>query len=124
MPRLDFYVNCRLFLKVRLDDREFSIGRGEECRIQLPDERVSRVHALVRCEGDAWVLEDRSRNGTRINASIVRGASSVLPRDRVYLGPYTLVFQDDGTPSEDLASSATVHLEAEKSGRGRVSGWV
>lgn len=112
MPRLDFYVSSRLFLKVRLDDVEFSIGRGEECRVQLPDERVSRVHAVMRRDGDGWSLEDRSRNGIRINASLVRASAPLRPRDRVYLGPYTLIFQHDGVPSEELRPSATVEADA------------
>lgn len=50
----------------RLDSgQEYRIGRDERADIPLVDARVSWEHAVLRVEGQAWVLEDRgSRNGT------------------------------------------------------------
>jgi ABC-type multidrug transport system ATPase subunit len=50
----------------RLDSgQEYRIGRDERADIPLIDARVSWEHAVLRVEGQVWVLEDRgSRNGT------------------------------------------------------------
>ncbi len=50
----------------RLDSgQEYRIGRDERADIPLVDARVSWEHAVLRVEGQVWVLEDRgSRNGT------------------------------------------------------------
>jgi ABC-type multidrug transport system ATPase subunit len=48
--------------------RTLSIGRQTSCSICLDDPTVSRVHALLRPEGNGMaLLEDRSRNGLFIN---------------------------------------------------------
>ncbi|HEU0336370.1 MAG TPA: FHA domain-containing protein [Gaiellaceae bacterium] len=42
-----------------------TVGREQSAGIVIEDERVSRVHAVLRLEPDGWVLEDEdSRNGT------------------------------------------------------------
>jgi ABC-type multidrug transport system ATPase subunit len=50
----------------RLDSgQEYRIGRDERADIPLIDARVSWEHAVLRAEGQVWMLEDRgSRNGT------------------------------------------------------------
>ena len=47
---------------------EFFIGRGNDCRVRFYDPLVSRRHARVYREGDAWQIEDLgSRNGTLVD---------------------------------------------------------
>jgi ABC transport system ATP-binding/permease protein len=52
-------------LRVRVDGRsmelppgEHSIGRAEDCRINVDDMRVSRQHAVLRSSDGGWALED------------------------------------------------------------------
>ena len=43
----------------------FLIGRGRHCDLVLDSAKVSREHAVIRREGDAWWIEDLgSSNGT------------------------------------------------------------
>ena len=54
---------------------DYIIGRRSDCRIFVPDMRVSRQHARIRWEGDAWMLEDLgSNNGTFVNGERVQSA--------------------------------------------------
>jgi ABC-type multidrug transport system ATPase subunit len=57
----------------RLDSgKEYRIGRDERADIPLIDARVSWEHAVLRAEGQVWVLEDRgSRNGTFLGSERV-----------------------------------------------------
>ena len=49
-------------------DRQISVGRDPEADVVSVNPIVSRHHAVVRVEGDAWVLEDSgSRGGTFVD---------------------------------------------------------
>src|SRR4051812_43509546 len=49
------------------------IGRSPAADVMLDDPSVSRRHALITCRGAlAFVLDDRSLNGTRLNGERVR----------------------------------------------------
>lgn len=58
---------------ITLGDEPVSIGRLSECDIQVDDTHVSRRHAEVRRDGDAFVVVDlQSSNGTRVNGATVK----------------------------------------------------
>jgi len=49
-------------------ERQNRIGRGLDCDVILTDPLSSRVHAIVTCsEGDWWVRDAGSRNGTYVS---------------------------------------------------------
>ena len=54
----------------------FTIGRGADCTLCLGDDaNVSRLHAKIQAEGDAWfVVDNDSRNGTLMNGKPVRSS--------------------------------------------------
>jgi two-component system cell cycle response regulator len=54
-------------------DRDMIVfGRGPTCDVVLPDDGVSRKHAIIRRRGDDYVLEDlRSKNGTFVEGEPV-----------------------------------------------------
>ena len=108
MPRLDFYSDYKLFVKIRLGDGEIALGRGSDCQVQLPRERVSRRHALIRPVGEGYEIENLSANGTRLNASMVENPTQLEAGDRLYIANYVIIYQGDDTPSEDLETELTV----------------
>jgi len=66
----------------------FSVGRGPDNDLVIPDERVSWHHALVWVEhGAAWVRDLSSRNGTFVNGERATVAVEVKDGDRIRLGP-------------------------------------
>ncbi|MFN7971824.1 MAG: FHA domain-containing protein [Acidobacteriota bacterium] len=42
---------------IRIKDREATIGRNPQSTVVVSDPRISRTHALIRRDGDAYVLE-------------------------------------------------------------------
>lgn len=69
-----------------------SIGREEGNSMRLNDERISRFHAKVQCDGEDVIITDlESTNGTRINGDPVQ-IRRLLPGDRVGVGRSVLVF--------------------------------
>lgn len=109
MPRLDFYVDFKLFVKIRLDAGEVLIGRGQDCQVQLPRDQVSRRHATIRWQGDDhYELENLSPNGTRLNAQPLVEPTRLEAGDRLYIADYTIIYQPNDAPSERLESDNTV----------------
>lgn len=54
-----------------------SIGRGSDCSIVIPNDRVSRHHAYISiAEGTCRLTDEKSRNGTYVNGELTR--STVL----------------------------------------------
>jgi len=69
--------------------RRSVIGRNTHCDIVLTDSKVSRVHAEVVHEGEAFILYDRdSRNGSYINNNRIT-SQRLTPGDIIRLGNTT-----------------------------------
>ena len=91
------------------------IGRGvvnpQDVMIPPEDVLVSREHARFILETNHWILEDTSRNGTRVNGEIVRGRRVVLRAgDRIQIGKmfdYTFreIYPTDELPPDEEATS-------------------
>ena len=109
MPRLDFYFDYKLFVKFKLGTEEITIGRAGNCTIQLPDDRVSRVHAVIRPSGGGYELEDRSLNGTRVNDRMVNESEPIEPGDRIYIQKFVIIYQPDDVASIDLSDQHTIY---------------
>jgi transcriptional regulator with PAS, ATPase and Fis domain len=70
------------------DGEELTIGRDAECAIHLANTDVSRQHATLRKSGSepgVFITDLDSRNGTRVNARLVRSAR-LQTNDVVRLG--------------------------------------
>lgn len=66
---------------------ELTVGRGGGCGIVLDDTFVSQVHARVfRRDGDVYVEDLGSRNGTLLNGQPVGNAQRLRRGDRVQFG--------------------------------------
>ena len=77
------------------------IGRHPDCEIALPNAgRVSRHHAQILREGDAYDLKDLgSRNGTYLNdVKIDERTYPLRNGDRIMVCDVTLAFQDEAAP--------------------------
>ena len=68
------------------------IGRGLSADVHIDDTSVSRRHArVVERSGRAWLLDDRSMNGTWVNGKRV-DAAILSNGDEIVLGRVTLRF--------------------------------
>jgi hypothetical protein len=77
-----------------LSKPETSIGRAEGCDVGLfGDPAVERLHAVIRREGDAFVLRDAgSAAGTYVNGRRVEGPCPLRSGDAIGLGRCLLRF--------------------------------
>jgi hypothetical protein len=70
-----------------------TIGRSVECQLTLDDPLVSRRHARIVVEDEAVHLEDLgSRNGVRVNGSIIKSATPLRSGDRIRIGTQEVIF--------------------------------
>jgi hypothetical protein len=70
-----------------------TIGRSVECQLTLDDPLVSRRHARIVVEDDAVHIEDLgSRNGVRVNGSVIQGSTLLRSGDRIRIGTQEVIF--------------------------------
>ncbi|MFY9588502.1 MAG: FHA domain-containing protein, partial [Actinomycetota bacterium] len=68
-----------------------AIGRAESCQVILNDTYVSQMHARVYPKDGEWFVEDLgSTNGTYLNRAKVTQASPVGVGDEIRIGKTTL----------------------------------
>ena len=79
--------------RVPVGEDAIVIGRAPECDVELADSTVSRRHAEVVRDGDAWVVRDLgSSNGTKVNgAGIVE--QLLADGDELKVGSVVLRFE-------------------------------
>jgi len=97
-----------------LNRSPFLVGRQSDNHLILRDNRVSRIHARITCEGGDYYLEDlQSRHGTFINGEKVVTRRRLNHSDTIHFGfadGYQLIFlQEDKELSrlvDQVASSS------------------
>ena len=87
---------------------EYRLGRAESNTIRLTDRNVSRNHAILKKNGQAWLVRDlQSYNGTYVNGVRVGGEQPVTNGDIVQLGDYRLELIDEAliTPQQGATAA-------------------
>ena len=78
----------------RMDSPRLTVGRagdGGRAALQLADEEVSRMHAVIQCDGRAFEVQDLgSTNGTWVGAERIQ-AASLEPGAEFRVGGTTLL---------------------------------
>lgn len=70
------------------------IGRGSDCDIVLPDERVSRQHTEIHFNGESYLISDLgSFNGTYLNGKMLGDTHPLENGDQLQIGPVRLRFE-------------------------------
>ena len=73
---------------------ENSIGRSRSCDIQIPDEAVSRDHAVLMRREEGWfVCDTGSHGGTRVRNRLIEEPTLVEIGDKIKLGTTTLILR-------------------------------
>jgi pSer/pThr/pTyr-binding forkhead associated (FHA) protein len=84
MPSLVFLAGPIAGRRYRLAEGEYVIGRRSDSQIFVPDMRVSRQHARLWKDGEAWALEDLgSNNGTFINGVRIEAPTALKHDDEI-----------------------------------------
>jgi two-component system, NtrC family, response regulator AtoC len=90
---------------------EVTFGRTRVATVPIDSERVSRLHARIKCEGGRVLVEDLgSRNGTRVNGTRIEEATELTSGDQIEIGPITAVLSSTERVARraDLGSVATL----------------
>jgi len=87
-----------------LGEGPFPLGRSPDNRIVVNDSAVSRKHAEISRREDGYWIEDlKSKNGTKLNGTLIQTPSRLSPGDRIEIGPCQIHFG-----GKDPGSSARV----------------
>ena len=89
-----------------LKERAVTVGRDEECSIQILDGEVSRRHLEVRCKSpaDPYVaIDDHSANGVFINDAQISGEAPLADGDIIRIGRSELIFSQRDFIDRDTA---------------------
>jgi len=79
--------------QVVLGEFVISMGRLSECTVSFDDSNISREHAMIRPDGDGFILDDNgSTNGTRVNGEGIT-SHRLVDRDRIELGATVIEFR-------------------------------
>jgi len=96
-----------------LGDREMLLGRHPECQVTLKDSTVSRRHARITTDGNAYYVDDvGSQHGTRVNGELIRGPERLYDRDEIQISQVKVLFL-----ASSAEESSSEDLGAGKSGR-------
>jgi phosphoserine phosphatase RsbU/P len=79
-----------------LDGEELVVGRSAECDLTISDRFMSRRHARLFKQDDAWWLEDLgSRNGSMVNGRLAEEPVRLAIGDRIVLSGSSLYLRDE-----------------------------
>ena len=86
--------------EIVLQGPRVTVGRGVGNDVQVKADGVSRDHACLVLERDGWQIEDTgSKNGTRVNSSILKGRRPLADGDTVTIGRAIYKFSLAGPPA-------------------------
>jgi len=87
-------------------DRAYTVGRSDECNLQLPGPTVSKRHFSLHWVNNQWVLEDLNTSiGTQVDGLAVT-KRALRGGETIEIGGYTLRFVAPGTPLDPAKSAA------------------
>ena len=101
MPSLVFLAGPIAGRRYKLADGEYIIGRRSDCQLFVPDMRVSRQHARLWKDGEAWEIEDLgSNNGTFVNGIKVQAATQLRHDDEILIANNRIRVESRDTQSD------------------------
>ena len=110
------YLICQLdngsYLDFELPTRPVMIGRTPQADLQIPNEKISRIHCAIRCEGGVYFIKDLgSSNGTWVNNERIQEAHLRFG-DNIQVGNILLTFSATprGQPTSKLPKIIEVEL--------------
>ena len=88
-----------------LGETSASIGRNEDCTVQILDAEVSRLHMHVRHEHDrSYVaVDEKSANGVFINDKRINEEVPLVNGDIIRIGNSELIFSEQDFIDRDTA---------------------
>lgn len=82
---VEVYKDHQLSFSVPFQGESLTIGRATTCDICLPDQNISRIHALIQVKNKNFTLVDKSSHGTVLNGTSTM-RSEFIPGDEITIG--------------------------------------
>jgi sigma-B regulation protein RsbU (phosphoserine phosphatase) len=80
-----------------LEGESLVIGRSSRCDLAVSDRCLSRQHVRIFKSDDNWMVDDMgSRNGTRLNGSMISGPTPITPGDVIDASMSRITFGGSG----------------------------
>lgn len=98
-----FNENHRVLLR-DVDQSRFLIGSNSECHVCIPDESVANIQCLLRRDGSALFLANRSASGTQVGQETVMHELRLADGDAIRLGPVRAVVRFQTTNDSQSAT--------------------
>jgi serine phosphatase RsbU (regulator of sigma subunit) len=90
-----------------------TLGRATECTIPIKDRYLSRRHAEIVYDADAWIVRDLgSVNGTLLNGARLEGSAPLRAGDRITLGDTEIVFNGE-EKTQPVSQSQLIALDSD-----------
>lgn len=91
-----------------LTEGKYTVGRGEDCGICLPDPTISGHHCTLELTDETGyrLVDAGSTNGTRVNGVRVK-QQNLVNSDIIQVGAIEMLFDSESKPGEDGASMQT-----------------
>lgn len=91
-----------------LTQENYTVGRGEDCGICLPDPTISSHHCSIKRTGDGTyeLVDAGSTNGTRVNGVRVN-QQKLVNSDIIQVGAIEMLFDSESKDSSGAASTQT-----------------
>lgn len=97
---------------IELTGEPLSIGRSREADIPLLDDKISRVHCGIRLsEGEFYLKDLKSRNGTFVNGKRVEDTVKLKPGDRIQVGSTTFVLDPESSKEGDARAFGSMEAQ-------------
>lgn len=81
-------IDGKIVAERRLDQQVLTVGRLSNNDVQVPSQRVSRLHARIRWENGNWLIEDAdSLNGLLVKGQRVERQHILANGDRIQVAP-------------------------------------
>ena len=97
-----------------ITDTAAIIGKGRECRLRLPGWKIGREHARIyRTKAGLYIQDLGQLFGTNVNGNRVQQYGPIACSDRIGVGTYTLVIEDQlQAPASPASSNPLLHKDA------------
>jgi serine phosphatase RsbU (regulator of sigma subunit)/pSer/pThr/pTyr-binding forkhead associated (FHA) protein len=93
-----------------LEGDSLVIGRSSRCDLAVSDRCLSRQHVRIYKSDDDWLVEDMgSRNGTRLNGSMISGPTPITPGDVIDVSMSQITFGGSGGAEPQRSSFDESH---------------
>lgn len=89
-----------------LEGESLIVGRSSAAELVLADRFLSRQHARLHREGEAWLIEDLgSRNGTLLNGTKVETPTKISAGDELRLSGSVIMVRSGSEPVREVPTS-------------------